>query len=339
MNNYEKLTYEVIERSRSKDPHLSFQEWDEVFTYVLTTDDDPETCLCGKHPIYEIFKLRNRVTDEEIMIGNVCIKRFRNGDKLEKVFSDYKKVKKDINKRLSQSTLDYMQAKQVPGFQNYNFYSKRANRKITTLSSSELSVIHKVNQLFINFIERTTSKQTATMTSNDVVYNGIIFKSRLAARWAVYFDVVGIKYEYAGKVIELPDRKVTPDFWLPQVEKYAYVKSNPFTDSEISSIDETVLNAECSVLMLVGAPNYGAYNARELDYPIDSDGDYVLQGPFTVDYILNGYHGYLWNESRFYSSVGCEFMPCETNKTEFLDMFDDGRTEEAVNKARSHRFD
>lgn len=111
MNNHERLVQEVMERSKSKDKFWSFHEWDEVFTYVLTSDDEPETWFCDKHPIYEIFELRNRVTDEEIIIGNVCIRRFWNGDKLEKVFSDYKKVKKYIKKRLSQSTLDYMQAK------------------------------------------------------------------------------------------------------------------------------------------------------------------------------------------------------------------------------------
>lgn len=160
MNNHERLTEEIIERSGSKDPFWSFREWDEVYTYQLSVyDDEPETCLCGKHPIYEVFKLRNRITDEEIFIGNVCIKRFRHGEKLSKVFSDFKKVKKDINKRLSQTTLDYMRDKKVPGFQNYKFYSNRVNKKITTLSDTELSVIRKVNQLFIDFIERKDTRK------------------------------------------------------------------------------------------------------------------------------------------------------------------------------------
>ncbi len=30
----------------------------------------------------------------------------------------------------------------------------------------------------------------------DTVYNGYKFRSRLEARWAVFFDAAGIKYEY-----------------------------------------------------------------------------------------------------------------------------------------------
>lgn len=170
MNNYERLTYEVLERSASKNEYLAFQEWDEVYTYILSVfDDEPETCLCGKHPIYEIFVLNNRITDEKITIGNVCIRRFRNGDKLEKVIKDYKKVKKDINQRLSKTTLDYMLVKQVPGFQSYKFYSKRVNRKKTTLLDSELSLIRKVNQLFIDFIERNFKKPENSAVAGETV--------------------------------------------------------------------------------------------------------------------------------------------------------------------------
>jgi len=339
MDNYKRLVAEILERSASKDPLWAFQEWDEVFTYQLTVDEDPETCLCGKHPIYEIFKLRNRITDEDVTIGNVCIQHFREGEKLEKVFKDYKKVKKDINKRLSRSTLDYMLVKQVPGFHNYKFYSKRANKKISTLSSTELSIIRKVNQLFIDFIERNIKEPRNPIVTGETVYCGKVFKSHLAARWAVYFDVIGIKYEYASKEVILSDKKVTPDFWLPQVGMYAYVNNTKFTDSEVSLIDDIVMETDYPVLMLVGAPSYGTYDARERDYTIDSDGDYVLQGVYTVGYVVNGFHNYLWNENRFYSNACLDFAPGEENKEDFLDMFDDGMTEEAVNKAKSYKFE
>jgi hypothetical protein len=155
--NYKKLVYEVVSRSESGDQDEAFGEWVEIETYKIDPkegDEAAETCLCGKYPIYEVYVLQNRKNKRKIQVGNVCILHFREGDKMATILRDYKKLKKDILKRLTQTSLDYMWDKKVKGFQNYNFYSARVSRKITTLSPLELSVIKKVNVLFINFIER-----------------------------------------------------------------------------------------------------------------------------------------------------------------------------------------
>ena len=67
----------------------------------------------------------------------------------------------------------------------------------------------------------------------ETVYNGYRFRSRLEARWAVFFDALGVKYEYekegfnlSGVEIgyedsgreKLPDNVLyLPDFWLSNV--------------------------------------------------------------------------------------------------------------------------
>lgn len=49
----------------------------------------------------------------------------------------------------------------------------------------------------------------------ETVYNGYRFRSRLEARWAVFFDVAGIKYEYEPEGFELPSgRRYLPDFLI-----------------------------------------------------------------------------------------------------------------------------
>ena len=35
-----------------------------------------------------------------------------------------------------------------------------------------------------------------TIKPIETQYNGFRFRSRLEARWAVFFDVIGLKYEY-----------------------------------------------------------------------------------------------------------------------------------------------
>jgi len=49
----------------------------------------------------------------------------------------------------------------------------------------------------------------------ETVYNGYRFRSRLEARWAVFFDALGVKYEYEPEGFELPSgERYLPDFRL-----------------------------------------------------------------------------------------------------------------------------
>ncbi len=53
------------------------QEW--VLSEHLDYRGDPEveeTCLCGHYPIKELFYFRNKFTEQEILVGNICVKKF-----------------------------------------------------------------------------------------------------------------------------------------------------------------------------------------------------------------------------------------------------------------------
>lgn len=47
-------------------------------------------------------------------------------------------------------------------------------------------------------------------------YAGCAFRSRLEARWAVFFDVLGITWEYEPQGFEAAGHRWLPDFWLPE---------------------------------------------------------------------------------------------------------------------------
>ncbi len=49
----------------------------------------------------------------------------------------------------------------------------------------------------------------------ETIYNGHLFRSRLEARWAVFFDRLGIVWEYEYEGFNLDGVKYLPDFWLP----------------------------------------------------------------------------------------------------------------------------
>ena len=46
-------------------------------------------------------------------------------------------------------------------------------------------------------------------------YKGYRFRSRLEARWAVFFDSIGVEWEYEKQGYNVNGTKYLPDFWLP----------------------------------------------------------------------------------------------------------------------------
>jgi hypothetical protein len=67
----------------------------------------------------------------------------------------------------------------------------------------------------------------------ETAYNGYLFRSRLEARWAVFFDALGIRYEYEPQGFEIdpgwkdyPPWNYLPDFCLPDFGTWVEVKGN-----------------------------------------------------------------------------------------------------------------
>lgn len=57
-------------------------------------------------------------------------------------------------------------------------------------------------------------------------YKGYRFRSRLEARWAVFFDAMGIKWQYEPEGFVLPDgTHYLPDFFLPTMNLWVEVKA------------------------------------------------------------------------------------------------------------------
>lgn len=66
----------------------------------------------------------------------------------------------------------------------------------------------------------------------ETIYKGYRFRSRLEARWAVFFDALGIEWEYEPEGFVLTDGTYyLPDFWLPKLKWFVEVKGN-LTDQE-----------------------------------------------------------------------------------------------------------
>lgn len=90
-------------------------------------------------------------------------------------------------------------------------------------------------------------------------YNGHHFRSRLEARWAVFFDALGVRYEYEAEGYDLDGVWYLPDFWLPEVGCYVEIKPfDPSGEAEGLLLDEKALalalHARRYVLVIYGNP-------------------------------------------------------------------------------------
>lgn len=65
-----------------------------------------------------------------------------------------------------------------------------------------------------------------TIKAIDTVYEGCRFRSRLEARWAVFLDTLGVRWEYEpqGYLVGARRRPYLPDFYLPELRWWVEVK-------------------------------------------------------------------------------------------------------------------
>lgn len=85
-------------------------------------------------------------------------------------------------------------------------------------------------------------------------YKNHSFRSRLEARYAVYFDHLGIKWEYEPEGFELGNGlRYLPDFWLPEWGIWIEVKP---TEPDAAGTEKArrLADAHSAVVIMVGEP-------------------------------------------------------------------------------------
>lgn len=81
---------------------------------------------------------------------------------------------------------------------------------------------------------------SSTLKAIPTIYRGVKYRSRLEARWAVFFDSLGIEHLFEYEGYRLPSGYYLPDFYLPGICYGTFVEIKPFLPSE----DEQVLCSE-----------------------------------------------------------------------------------------------
>ena len=102
-------------------------------------------------------------------------------------------------------------------------------------------------------------------------YAGYLFRSRLEAKWAVFFDLVGLKWQYEPEGFVLPNGvQYLPDFLVmtPQNNECWYeIKPEGTTFDEKSSMFFKSFDDEVRHSLIVGDPVYCFSNAGKILCP------------------------------------------------------------------------
>lgn len=155
------------------------------------------------------------------------------------------------------------------------------------------------------------SKKESFIKPIETVYKGHRFRSRTEARWAVFFDTIGLQWHYETEGYELGLSKTwyLPDFYMPTWDKYVEIKSlNQPTVEEIKKAALLVQHSGKPVLMLIGQPWPGDY----VTLLIAPANDPAKVAPFSaavIPYKITGQLGYAPHSSRVYLHYKDDTLP------------------------------
>lgn len=91
-------------------------------------------------------------------------------------------------------------------------------------------------------------------------YNGVLYRSKTEARWAVFFELMSWRFEYEPECFLLYERiKYLPDFYLPDFPCYVEVKGKEFTPVELIKCETLCEETDIPVVCANGWPDMKMY--------------------------------------------------------------------------------
>ena len=93
------------------------------------------------------------------------------------------------------------------------------------------------------------------------LYEGYNFRTRLEARWAVFFDHLGVQWVYESEGYELGNGlRYLPDFWLPRNDMWLDVKPGPADVMALEKARRLFAKSKYPLFLANGMPdNHGTY--------------------------------------------------------------------------------
>jgi hypothetical protein len=97
------------------------------------------------------------------------------------------------------------------------------------------------------------ARVSIVVRAKDTAYGGILYRSRLEASWAEFFDKNQIRHKYEPKRFDLGIDTYLPDFWLPEFGLWVEIK--PYRQERAhSKCYRLAIESRRHVLLIQGKP-------------------------------------------------------------------------------------
>ena len=157
-------------------------------------------------------------------------------------------------------------------------------------------------------IEAVAQSQRNAIRPLETVYNGYRFRSRLEARWAVFFDAMKVEWEYEPEGFDLGNGVwYLPDFFLEGLG-YAEVK-HKFTDEERDKCRRLADLTGHQCLLLEGPPALRFYDKYPHDWAESSNkGNRNGEGIAFFWYHCDHWYGAWGNTEEFKKQIPYAYL-------------------------------
>lgn len=139
----------------------------------------------------------------------------------------------------------------------------------------------------------------------DTAYDGYLFRSRLEARWATFFNHMGWNYLYEREGFKLECGYYLPDFYFPEIKVWGEVKADILTAEEYEKCRELSQKMNSNligidVLLLEGQPKCKTYRSiinGNLGENVILIGKDEKHYPFYTDEVFN-YKNWFFDQTK-----------------------------------------
>lgn len=169
-------------------------------------------------------------------------------------------------------------------------------------------------------MNRHSVNQSSALKPIATQFKGYKFRSRLEARWAVFFNALGLRWEYEPQGFELRDgTRYLPDFYLPDQDTYVEIKPEiRYSPRRIYLAGKFTCEYPAENWRALILPGFSEFNWDDLS-PINTPGFHHYVGPFMANPQGHGIsdsrpcsHGNLLHESDIFEQCLHAIRNCDT---------------------------
>ena len=175
-------------------------------------------------------------------------------------------------------------------------------------------------------------------------YNGYKFRSRLEARWAVFFSSLGINWLYEHEGFDISDGEYyLPDFYLPDIpfmygDKGCYIEVKSSNNTNDDKWKRFGYKSDIPIMLVTGIPYQNPHDCPNISKDVYNDVCYW----FIKKECSDG--PYLFCECNICNKIGLQFdgragRNCNCTKSDKNYGYNTLRIQNAYKMARQARFE